>query len=745
MRGYCGLPHGDVAGQWLDEDGEPVGAPFVIAAATEAVQFYRPYVSYNLYNQRFLVSMPSLSSAGSSRVAYALVGFGETTSTLRYVGAGEWTAGLERMVVSEANPADGTWLLFWDGGFYRYIPGSYPDHAWGLCGLAVVLDAGDNLVGDPFQVTEWGATAASQIVPAVAFDPGDQRWLLVWSTNPHGSPRRVLGRLVARSGSGGQITASSTISIAATYRDAFAPAVTYNPAAGEFLVALTINGRVGGTDHHWDLLYQRVLTDGTLPGGVEAPVPLPKHGTHNWTDANSLEVVTSDQQPATSEYLLSYASVRDGGGFFSGPYDVRQFKLSSQGSQLSNGLVSDYTPRATDGEYDVAVGDDDTVLAVWGDLRDSAPHVWGRRYGVGDELPTPRVTKYYYHGGQRVAMREGDVVYYLHGDHLGSTSLATYGSGPQAGQAVQDSRVWYYPYGEVRYGGEGSPTDFGFTGQKAVPGTGLMYYKARFYHPALGRFASADTIIQDPSYSVSLNRYAYAWNNPLRYTDSSGHCIDGISTWVCIGFVIAALALTTSGCAAQPVTYQPQEPQFKPQIQLPVIYNQLEDARPPDSTVERPYHPREIPAHLRACGPTCMAMILQYYIEERGIALDPQKVEPDDIVFDAQTKGYWDQLEGGVGPIAQMLQHEYGFRNVRTGDLTIEILQEAMQSGVPLIVGVDRAGEEGELQRGRGHAVVVVGFSGNQNQVILVDPYGGYTRAYDVELVKDWGYIWAEP
>ncbi len=35
------------------------------------------------------------------------------------------------------------------------------------------------------------------------------------------------------------------------------------------------------------------------------------------------------------------------------------------------------------------------------------------------------VTKYYTLGGQKVAMRQGDEVYYLHGDHLGSTPLTT--------------------------------------------------------------------------------------------------------------------------------------------------------------------------------------------------------------------------------------------------------------------------------------------------------------------------------
>ncbi len=66
------------------------------------------------------------------------------------------------------------------------------------------------------------------------------------------------------------------------------------------------------------------------------------------------------------------------------------------------------------------------------------------------------------------------------------------------------------------------PTDFTYTGQRADT-TGLMYYHARYYHPALGRFVSADTVVPNPSRPVDLNRYAYAANSPLRFVDPSGH------------------------------------------------------------------------------------------------------------------------------------------------------------------------------------------------------------------------------
>ena len=52
-----------------------------------------------------------------------------------------------------------------------------------------------------------------------------------------------------------------------------------------------------------------------------------------------------------------------------------------------------------------------------------------------------------------------------------------------------------------------------------------MFYNARWYDPALGRFAQADSIV--PGGVQGLDRYAYVNNNPMRYTDPSGHiCSD---------------------------------------------------------------------------------------------------------------------------------------------------------------------------------------------------------------------------
>ena len=132
-------------------------------------------------------------------------------------------------------------------------------------------------------------------------------------------------------------------------------------------------------------------------------------------------------------------------------------------------------------------------------------------------VSTVQVTRYYAFNGQRVAMREGDVVYYLHGDHLGSTSVASSDSG------VLHSRQGYTPYGEVRYVTGELPTEFGFTGQRNDSYIKLIQMGARWYNPVTGRWISADTLVPNPANPQEFNRYNYVLGNPLRYIDPTGH------------------------------------------------------------------------------------------------------------------------------------------------------------------------------------------------------------------------------
>jgi RHS repeat-associated protein len=78
------------------------------------------------------------------------------------------------------------------------------------------------------------------------------------------------------------------------------------------------------------------------------------------------------------------------------------------------------------------------------------------------------------------------------------------------------------PFGNVLEQAGAGQSIFGYTGEQVDP-SGLVYLRARYYDPAVGRFLSADSIVPDPLRSVGWNRYAYTGNNPLVYTDPSGH------------------------------------------------------------------------------------------------------------------------------------------------------------------------------------------------------------------------------
>jgi RHS repeat-associated protein len=117
-------------------------------------------------------------------------------------------------------------------------------------------------------------------------------------------------------------------------------------------------------------------------------------------------------------------------------------------------------------------------------------------------------------------------LFYIYSDHLGSSSVLVKSTDPN--NIVNGSRTWYLPFGGYRPGSTPTQTitDRDFTGQKENMELGLLYYGARFYVPGLGRFATADTIVPNPANPQSYNRYSYVRNNPLSFTDPTGHCAE---------------------------------------------------------------------------------------------------------------------------------------------------------------------------------------------------------------------------
>jgi RHS repeat-associated protein len=150
--------------------------------------------------------------------------------------------------------------------------------------------------------------------------------------------------------------------------------------------------------------------------------------------------------------------------------------------------------------------------------------VWGKANVayVGDYFEwtgsTNTMTKYYYAGGQRVAVRRGSTLSLLQGDHLGSTA---YTADPVLGRRWTSLR--YKAWGEQRYAEGVAPTDFRYTGQRFESLLGLHDYGARWYDSYLNRWIQPDSIVPDPHNPADWDRYSYVRNNPLKYIDKDGH------------------------------------------------------------------------------------------------------------------------------------------------------------------------------------------------------------------------------
>jgi len=164
-------------------------------------------------------------------------------------------------------------------------------------------------------------------------------------------------------------------------------------------------------------------------------------------------------------------------------------------------------------------------------------------------------------------------IYYIHSDHLGSTNALT----DEAGDLVADSLSRFYPFGEYRT----EPmveeiTDRGYTGHRENRDIGLTYMNARYYVPALGRFASADTIVPDPTKTESWNRFSYVENSPINFRDPSGHCKNGRGTGTGTCQIVGATNSKVDPWIVAKHTYQEgQVMNFGPQgSQAPVYYKE---------------------------------------------------------------------------------------------------------------------------------------------------------------------------
>jgi len=123
-------------------------------------------------------------------------------------------------------------------------------------------------------------------------------------------------------------------------------------------------------------------------------------------------------------------------------------------------------------------------------------------------------TTYYVYGLGLLYEVENSQTRTYHYDLRGSTFALSNSSG-----SVTD-RISYSPYGSITARTGSTNTPFLFNGRYGVKtdNTGLIFMRARYYSPHLGRFINQDPI----GLSGGINLYAYAGGEPISYIDPFG-------------------------------------------------------------------------------------------------------------------------------------------------------------------------------------------------------------------------------
>ena len=189
---------------------------------------------------------------------------------------------------------------------------------------------------------------------------------------------------------------------------------------------------------------------------------------------------------------------------------------------------------------------------------------------------------------------------YYHDDHLGTSRLMTSSFGYPIWQGT------FLPYGQ-EWNPQTTTNHYKFTGKERDSETNLDYFGARYYGSTMGRFLSPDEFAGGPvdvfggdptppgplpyadiTNPQSLNKYAYTYNNPLRYTDPDGHCVFGIDTIVCYGVALGAAMVATY--AATPQGQQVIRNGVKAILDTPNVIRSLfgkdADVSPPPATAQ---------------------------------------------------------------------------------------------------------------------------------------------------------------
>jgi RHS repeat-associated protein len=120
----------------------------------------------------------------------------------------------------------------------------------------------------------------------------------------------------------------------------------------------------------------------------------------------------------------------------------------------------------------------------------------------------------YLYGLDILAQQQAERQYYMH-DGLGSVRQLV----DTTGQI--ETNYAYDPFGVPVMGGDGSNA-YQFTGEAWDAEVELLYLRARYYQPEVGRFITRDPLRANLRVAQSFNRYIYTANNPVNKADPAG-------------------------------------------------------------------------------------------------------------------------------------------------------------------------------------------------------------------------------
>jgi RHS repeat-associated protein len=141
---------------------------------------------------------------------------------------------------------------------------------------------------------------------------------------------------------------------------------------------------------------------------------------------------------------------------------------------------------------------------------------------VMEYRPGGQIIASYVYGNSMISQERSGVQSFYLADALGSTRLLTNAAG------LVTDRYIYDAFGRILAQSGSTINTYLFAGQQRDATLGMDYLRARFLEFNTGTFASADSFLGVTRSPLSLNRYAYAQQDPTNFTDPGGHFIGAL-------------------------------------------------------------------------------------------------------------------------------------------------------------------------------------------------------------------------